>query len=84
MKECVNDIVVLFSWGAGLGEDYDLVFKGIGVLMSRNRILTMRYREEFLLAIDQTGAALKCLLAVSLTSCGSLSKVLSFLRPAVP
>ncbi|XP_048814667.1 uncharacterized protein LOC125699302 isoform X2 [Lagopus muta] len=63
VKECVNDIVVLFSWGAGLGEDYDLVFKGIGVLMSRNRILTMRYREEFLLAIDQTGAALKCLLA---------------------
>ncbi|XP_052542638.1 coiled-coil domain-containing protein 81-like [Tympanuchus pallidicinctus] len=63
VKECVNDIVVLFSWGAGLGEDYDLVFKGIGVLMSRNRILTMRYREEFLLAVDQTGAALKCLLA---------------------
>jgi len=84
VKECVNDIVVLFSWGAGLGEDYDLVFKGIGVLMSRNRILTMRYREEFLLAIDQTGGALKCLLTVSLTSCGSLSKVLSFLGPAVP
>ncbi|XP_021264623.1 coiled-coil domain-containing protein 81-like isoform X2 [Numida meleagris] len=63
VKECVNDIAVLFSWGAGLGEDYDLIFKGIGLLMSRNRILTMRYHEEFLLAIDQTGTVLKCLLA---------------------
>ena len=67
VKECVNDIVVLFSWGAGLGEDYDLVFKGIGFLMSRNRVLTMRYYEDFLLAIDGTGLVLNCLLSVSLT-----------------
>ncbi|XP_035200877.1 uncharacterized protein LOC118177340 [Oxyura jamaicensis] len=63
VKECVNDIVVLFSWGAGLGEDYDLVFKGIGSLMSRNKILTMRYRREFLLAIDGTGTLLEYLLS---------------------
>lgn len=67
VKECVNDIVVLFSWGAGLGEDYDLVFKGIGFLMSRNKILTMRYYEDFLLTIDGTGMLLNCLLSVSLT-----------------
>uniref|UniRef100_A0A8C3GMC7 CCDC81 HU domain-containing protein n=1 Tax=Cairina moschata TaxID=8855 RepID=A0A8C3GMC7_CAIMO len=63
VKECVNDIVVLFTWGAGLGEDYDLVFKGIGSLMSRNKILTMRYHPEFLLAIDGTGTLLECLLS---------------------
>nr|XP_038022976.1 coiled-coil domain-containing protein 81-like isoform X1 [Anas platyrhynchos] len=63
VKECVNDIVVLFAWGAGLGEDYDLVFKGIGSLMSRNKILTMRYHPEFLLAIDGTGTVLECLLS---------------------
>ncbi|XP_035757533.1 coiled-coil domain-containing protein 81 isoform X2 [Egretta garzetta] len=63
VKECVNDIVVLFSWGAGLGEDYDLVFKGIGFLMSRNKILTMRYYEDFLLTIDGTGMLLNCLLS---------------------
>nr|XP_047910137.1 coiled-coil domain-containing protein 81-like isoform X5 [Anser cygnoides] len=63
VKECVNDIVVLFSWGAGLGEDYDLVFKGIGCLMGRNKILTMRYHTQFLLAIDGTGTVLECLLS---------------------
>ncbi|XP_068771755.1 uncharacterized protein [Struthio camelus] len=63
VKECVNDIVVLFSWGAGLGEDYDLVFKGIGLLMSRNKSLTMRYSKEFLLAVDGPGIVLKSLLS---------------------
>ena len=28
VKECVNDLVMLFCWGAGLRDDYDLVFKG--------------------------------------------------------
>lgn len=74
VTECVNDIVVLFAWGAGLGEDYDLVFKGIGSLMSRNKILTMRYHPEFLLAIDGTGAVLECLLSVSLFFSRALSE----------
>ncbi|XP_072702380.1 coiled-coil domain-containing protein 81-like isoform X2 [Ciconia boyciana] len=63
VKECVNDIVVLFRWGAGLGGDYDLVFKAFGFLMSRNRILTTRYYEDFLLTIDGTGIVLNCLLS---------------------
>ncbi|XP_053911727.1 uncharacterized protein LOC128850761 isoform X3 [Cuculus canorus] len=73
VEECVNDLVVLFTWGAGLGEDYDLVFKGIGILRSRDNILRMTYYKDFLLAIDGTGTVLNCMLSNPLTRINVIS-----------
>ncbi|XP_053906539.1 uncharacterized protein LOC128849293 [Cuculus canorus] len=73
VEECVNDLVVLFTWGAGLGEDYDLVFKGIGILRSRDKILRMTYYKDFLLAIDGTGTVLNCMLSNPLTRINVIS-----------
>ncbi|XP_071613311.1 uncharacterized protein [Heliangelus exortis] len=58
---CVYEIVTLFFRATSKRQDTDFVFNTIGILSVRNREVTMRFFDEFLLAVDDTGKLLKAL-----------------------
>lgn len=62
---CVYETVTSFFRAASKRQDTDFVFKSIGILSIRNRAVTMRFFDYFLLAVDATGKLLEALLRVS-------------------
>ena len=62
---CVYETVTSFFRAASKRQDTDFVFKSIGILSIRNRAVTMRFFDDFLLAVDATGKLLEALLSVS-------------------
>ncbi|KAM6322140.1 coiled-coil domain-containing protein 81 isoform 2-T9 [Podargus strigoides] len=61
VEKCVNEIMVLFRWGLGLEEDCSFVLDCFGSPMSWKR--TLRYYEDFLLAVYGIEPVLECLLS---------------------
>ncbi|KAM8795454.1 ATPase family AAA domain-containing protein 2-like [Eudromia elegans] len=52
---CLRATETLLVWALSRGEDFDFVFKNIGVLVCRERKVTMRFYEDFLKEVDETG-----------------------------
>ncbi|XP_052653330.1 coiled-coil domain-containing protein 81-like [Harpia harpyja] len=62
---CVYETVTSFFRATSKRQDTDFVFKSIGFLSIRNREVTMRFFDDFLLTVDGTGKLLEALLSVS-------------------
>ncbi|KAM6250734.1 uncharacterized protein M6G45_009036 isoform 2-T2 [Spheniscus humboldti] len=60
---CVYETVTSFFRATSKRQDTDFVFKAIGILSIRNREVTMRFFDDFLLAVDGTGKLLEALLS---------------------
>ncbi|KAM8792413.1 ATPase family AAA domain-containing protein 2-like [Eudromia elegans] len=59
---CLRAAETLLVWALSRGEDFDFVFKNIGVLVCRERKVTMRFYEDFLKEVDETGKLSKSFL----------------------
>ncbi|XP_049662185.1 coiled-coil domain-containing protein 81-like [Accipiter gentilis] len=60
---CVYETVTSFFRATSKRQDTDFVFKSIGILSIRNREVTMRFFDYFLLTVDGTGKLLEALLS---------------------
>lgn len=62
---CVYETVTSFFRAISRRQDTDFVFKSVGILSIRKRKATMRFFDDFLLTVDDTGKLLEVLLGVS-------------------
>ena len=62
---CVYETVMAFFRATANRQDTDFVFKDMGILSIRNREVTMRFFDDFLLLVEGSGKFLEALLSVS-------------------
>lgn len=65
VHRCLTETAMAFFRAISKRQDVDFAFKAIGILSVRNKEVTMRFYEDFLLTVDGTGKLLKALLRVS-------------------
>lgn len=62
---CVYETVTSLFRAISKRQDTDFIFKAIGILSIRNREVTMRFFDDFLLNVDGSEKVLEALLSVS-------------------
>lgn len=64
--KCVEATVKVITWALTEGKDFDFVFKNFGVLVCRGKRVVMRFFEDLLRDVDETGILANTFLQVSL------------------